>query len=293
VRLALLIAVAGCEAASPDPGLGARLQIPGAQFRPGAFPADTGGPATLAVQPDHATVTIGRLHDQLHGVFDHGSTSVVIGIDGVDGAWLVAAGAPSFDMPDEPTVTETYGFSEQLPLGPTTIVMAAGNADGDFGPAGSSTVIAAADDPPGGELVISLEWDSTADLDLHVVDPLGGEAWSDSPNTWQPPPPGDPPPPPDAFLTGGILDHDGNANCHRDGHPNEHVIWQMPPPSGNYVVRVDARMMCSDASAAWAVTAYRSGTVIGASRGVSTNDDADVSNHGVGAGQLALQFTLP
>jgi len=67
----------------------------------------------------------------------------------------------------------------------------------------------------------------------------------------------------------------------------------MPPPSGTYVVRVDARKMCDDASAAWYVAAYRGGTLIGAARGVSTNDDAELSNHAGGAGQLALTFDLP
>ena len=48
--------------------------------------------------------------------------------------------------------------------------------------------------------------------------------------------------------------------------------------------------MCEDASAAWYVDAYRGGTLIGASRGVSTYDDT-ILPHGLGAGVLALRFS--
>lgn len=66
----------------------------------------------------------------------------------------------------------------------------------------------------------------------------------------------------------------------------------MPPPPGDYVVRVDVRMMCGDPSAAWSVAAYRNDVLIGAARGVSTEDDAELPGHGAGAGQLALQLTV-
>lgn len=189
---ASLAAMAACTGASPDPGLGARVQVPGAQYRPGPFPDDSGGPATLAIQPDHATVTVGRLHDSLHGQFDRMTTSAIIGVAGAEGAWIVPAGPPDISTTDEPSVTVTYGLGDDAPLGPTTLLMAAGDADGHIGPAAQTDVVAALAPPPAGQLVISLEWTSTADLDLHVVDALGGEAWSDSPNTWQPPPPGEP-----------------------------------------------------------------------------------------------------
>jgi len=110
--------------------------------------------------------------------------------------------------------------------------------------------------------------------------------------TTVPLPPGSPPGDPNAYLKSGILDRDGNANCHRDGRPTEHVIWSMPPPAGNYVVRVEARSMCKDASAQWEVAAYRSGALLGAARGVSTEFEVQQLPHGAGAGVLALQFAL-
>src|SRR6185503_20685809 len=97
-----------------------------------------------------------------------------------------------------------------------------------------------------------------------------------SPNSWQPPPPGEPVDP-DAWMSGGVLDHDGNAGCHRDGAPSEHVVWKtrmgpMGPvapivPPGAYSVRVDARSLCGAPDATWEVAVYRTnGELVGAAR---------------------------
>jgi len=288
---AAFAALAGCgTAATSDPGLAAQLQVSGAQYRPGTLPAPSGGPAAIALRTRHASLTIGEVREKLDGVLAPGTRSAVIGIAGSEGGWLLPAGVPAFDTPDDPSVAATIGLADDFPPGPFTLVAFGGDGDGRFGVPASVELIANAAPPPAGELVIALEWDGVADLDLHVVDALGGEAWADDPNTWVPPPPGEPVDP-TAYLTGGILDRDGNASCHRDGRPAEHVIWTMPPPAGTYVVRVDARSLCGGPGAAWYVAAYRNTTVLGAARGVAT--DADVQQaHGAGAGVLALRFAL-
>ena len=283
--------LAGCgTSASPDPGLSALLQIPGAQYRPGALPAASGGPDAIALQTRHATLTIGQVREKLAGVLGPGTRSAVIGIAGGDGGWLLPAGAPAFDTPDDPSIAATIGLADDFPPGPFTLVAFGGDGDGRFGAPATVALVADAAPPPAGELVIALAWDGPADLDLHVVDALGGEAWAGDPNTWVPPPPGEPVDP-TAYLAGGILDRDGNASCHRDGRPAEHVIWMMPPPPGRYVVRVDARSMCGGPAAAWYVAAYRNATLIGAARGVATGADV-LAPHGAGAGVRALEFAL-
>lgn len=293
--LVALITLASCgTSASPDPGLTALLQLPGAQYRPGALPAPSGGPDAIALRTKHAALTIGEVREKIEGVLGPGTRSAVIGIAGMDGGWLLPAGVPAFDTPDDPSVAATIGLADGFAPGPFTLIVAGGDDQGRFGAPATVDLVANVAPPPAGELVIGLDWDGVADLDLHVVDPLGGEAWADKPNTWVPPPPGEPVDP-TAYLAGGILDHDGNANCHRDGRPSEHVIWRMPPPTGSYVVRVDARSMCGGPAAAWYVTAYRNttslGTLLGAARGVATGDDV-LQPHGAGAGVLALRFAL-
>jgi len=297
-RLAML-AACSCSGASSDPGYDALLQVPGAQFRPGLFPDATGGPAALSATTTHASLVIGRIHEKIHGVLDAGARAAILGIFGADGAWIVPAGPPDIDTPGFPTTTATIGIARDAEPGPYMLAIAATDADGRIGDAATVAIVADAAPPPDGELVIALDWDSDADLDLHVIDPTGSEAWSGDPNTWNPPPPGEPVDP-NAFLSGGILDHDGNADCHRDGAPSEHVIWKqrdgsMGPvdpiiPPGDYTVRVETVSMCGDASTTWYVAAYRAGALIGAARGVSTVDDV-LQPHGAGAGTTALRFT--
>lgn len=295
-RAALLcgagLALAGCQdGASPDPGLGAMLQVSGAQFRPGPFPEDRGGPAAIALATRHAQIVIDRLDEQLDGTLEGPAHAAAIGIAGADGAWIVPAGPPALDTPGLPSATALFGVAADFPAGPFTLQIAASDADGRFGPPATTQLIANPEDPPSGELVIALRWDGAADLDLHVVDALGGEAWADDPNTFEPPPPGTPVDPFE-YEKHGILDHDGNKGCVREGRPSEHVIWRHPPPPGDYVVRVDARSMCGDASAHWYVAAYRGGELLGAARGISTPADV-LEPHGRGAGVLALRFALP
>jgi hypothetical protein len=289
VTVALVLA--GCDAATADHGESALLQIPGAQLRPGPFPDEDGGPAIAAITIGHATITPGSVGESLKGVLGAGATAAVIGLDGDTGAWVVTAGLPELDTPDAPSLSARLAFADRLAPGPIAIDVAAVDAAGRVGAPVRTALVAEAEPPPTGELVIGLVWDGPADLDLHVVAPDGGEAWSGDPNTWDPPPPGTPPDP-TAFLTGGILDHDGNAGCHRDGRPSEHVIWRQPPPAGAYTVRVDTRALCGGAVAYWYVAAYRAGALVGAAQGVGTADDV-LAPHGAGAGVTALGFTLP
>lgn len=284
-----IMMLAACDAASPDPGLDAALRVAGAQFRPGPFPHDEGGPAALALTSAHNEMPIGPIEEPVHAVLDPAARGVALGIAGQSGAWVLPAGPPDVETPDNATIRATIGLGADFPAGPFTLLLAASDADGRFGAFTTTEILAADEPPPDGELVIGLAWSSTADLDLHVIDPLGGEAYSGHPNTWQRPPPGEPVDP-TAYLTGGILDHDANKDCHRDGLPREYVVWQMPPPDGDYVVRVDTRSMCSDASAAWRVTAYRSGALVGSAAGIATPGDV-LLPHGDGAGALALELS--
>ncbi len=296
----ILIGLGGCNAATNELGYGNALVIANAQFRPGGFPAPTDGPGTVQVA-GAASTTIGTFRTRLHAVLAPDAQGAIIGLQGADGAWIIAAGQPDFDTPGQPSATATYGFDPSVLAGPQTILLAATDAAGRIGVASSLDVVAGAAPVPEGDLVVGLAWESTADLDLHVLDPLGGEAWSDKPNTSLAPQPGMPVDP-SAYLTGGILDHDGNANCHLDNPANEHVIWKTRPgangdvapviPAGTYTVRVDARSLCKDAAAAWYVEVYGRGVLLAAARGEATPEDVR-GDHRAGAGVTALTFTRP
>ncbi|MBV8755715.1 MAG: hypothetical protein JO257_00480, partial [Deltaproteobacteria bacterium] len=282
-------------------GRDAALYVAGGQFRPGDFPAATGGPAAVSLQSLYPAIVIGQDRQQLTAALEPTAQAAIVGIVGEPGTWIVVAGPPDLDTPGLATMHATVGV-DRIDPGMVTFEVAGVDAHSRIGEPATLDVVAADSPPPDGDLVVTLNWLGAADLDLHVVDPLGGEAWSGSPNTWQKPPPGLPPDP-NAFLTGGILDQDGNAGCTRDGAPHEDVVWKtrtsssgmmvMPIiPSGAYTVRVDARSMCGDASEAWAVTVYSHGEVLAQARGIATPSDVTYEPHGAGAGITALHFQL-
>jgi len=297
-----IAALAACaDDASPELGLGDLLYVDGAQYRPGPFPPASGGPDVLSLVPTNPTIVIGT-HDQVvRGLLAPGAQAAIVGIDGARGAWIVPAGAPDFATPDDPKLTATVGFGAALPPGSFELVAAAVDGDGRIGAATSAELIAAPAVPPDGDVVVTLAWTGAADLDLHVIDGAGSEAWQGHPNTWQQPPPGTPGVDPCSWASGGILDHDANMDCARSGQTTEDVVWTtrtclgrvVAPviPSGTYTVRVEVRAMCGDANAPWAVTVYRQGVVAGTARGIATPYEATYDKHGAGAGTTALTFS--
>jgi hypothetical protein len=301
MRQLLLLCLVGCaDLASSDPGIGAPLYVANAQFRPGAFPAATGGPATQSVQPLHQMIVVGQNRETIAATLAPDARAAIVGLAGVPGAWIVPAGPPDFEAPGFASLHASYGVTTQP--GPLTLEVASVDGEGRIGEPATSDIVALEAAPPDGQLVVSLQWTGAADLDLHVVDPVGGEAWSGNPNTWQKPGPGTPIDP-NAYLTGGMLDHDGNAGCARDGVPTEDVIWAQHTvpggmvidpiiPPGEYVVRVDTRSMCGDASASWVVTVTSQGELLGRAKGIATGSDVSYEPHGAGAGITALRFSL-
>jgi hypothetical protein len=281
---------AACTGASPDPGLAEHLQVAGGQLRPGPFPAPSGGPAALGVSTRRGLVLLDRFDEPLTATLEPAARAAAIGLVGYRGAWIVRAGPPDADTPGLPSAKATFGLAADLPPGPIEVRVAAADAEGRFGEAATLPLMALAAPPPPGELAIGLVWGGAADLDVHVVDPLGGEAWADDPNTYVPPPPGEPVDP-EEYRRHGILDRDANKDCRRDGRPSEYVVWSVPPPAGSYTVRVAARAMCGDPIAHWTVVVYRAGALVTSVRGASVPEEAGLPS-GAGAGALALRFAL-
>ena len=84
-----------------------------------------------------------------------------------------------------------------------------------------------------GDFQVTLEWESSADLDLHVIEPDGTELYYS--NTGP-------------SASGGELDVDSNVGCAADGSV-ENVFYNQPPPSGEYVVEVTGYSVGADAGA--------------------------------------------
>lgn len=287
-----LVVLAACDAASSDLARDALLQVEGAQWRPGPAPEAAGGPTVEGVQVIRPQLLRDTTGQRVRGALATGATAVWLGLDGDAGGWIVTAGPPSVDTPDLPSFAASIAVAAEVPLGPAAVRIVAIDGDARPGDAHVESFLVEDAAPPAGELVVALGWDGAADLDLHVVAPDGGEAWSGDPSTWEPPPPGSPPPDPDAWRTGGVLDRDANAGCHRDARPREHVIWTVPPPAGRYVVRVDARSLCGAPAAYFYAALYRGGALVASAQGLATAEDVR-QPHGAGRGVTVLTVDVP
>jgi hypothetical protein len=290
-RLSFALLLVACSGVAPDAGTDADLQIEGAQFFRGAMPGDGPGPAVAGIDLQTNDVRPGSRNKPLSGALAREATGAAIALGGDKGYWIVPAGVPDVATPGLPSFSAPLTFSARLSIGAHELVVRAVDAAGRFGPAATRPLTAVASDVADGHLVVSLSWDTEADLDLHVVDPFGVEIYKRNVNSYEPPAPGQPRDP-EAWKTGGILDQDSNASCVIDGRRRENVLWKTVAPSGHYVVRVDTFSLCAETAARWRAEALLDGRSLASARGESTETDTRFF-HDRGAGVLAFEFDVP
>jgi len=298
------IASAGCGAsASPESGVTALLRVSNAQFVEGALLPDTsatGSAVISSVAINNTNVYPGEQSFPLSGTVT--GATVLVGLKNDSGHWIVPA-----TIVDQTTVGG-YDFATQLtfsplmPTGPQTLILRGVAADGTVGPAQLYVLTAGTPAPPTGPLVVTLAWNTEADLDLHVVIPNAAdssvpiEIWARYP-VGVPVPTLDMPLDPYAAATAPYLDFDSNANCVVDGRRQENVVFQVAPVPGDYTVRVDTPSLCGQSNAQWVATAKLTDadmnvTVINSAQWEATDADTRGS-YAAGAGRLAFKFTIP
>ena len=284
-----LILVACSDGASSDPALHSRMRVLGAQFVPGATPSSEAGPEVAALDLLTNTIWPGYADKPMRGTLGASATAAALALSGDAGYWLIPAGIPDVAAPSLPTFRCSAAFSRTLPEPAYTLEVRAVDEQGQFGPRERRTLTVLPNAPSrtgAGQLWISLSWDNEADLDLHVLDPLGHEIYHGAPSSV------------DAFAPGasdqsaGILEFDSNADCASDQLRQEDVVWQQSPPSGRYAVRVDSASLCGNAIAHWSVNVTLLGVPLAAAAGVSLDSDT-WGPHDRGAGLLALGFDVP
>jgi hypothetical protein len=273
--------VAACSGASSDPGLSAWLRVDPAQFVPGAMPQPNGGPPLLDARVPHNQLLVGSLTEHVSGSAEVTATAVAIARTPDAGYWIVRAGVPTVDEPESPSFRAQLALARDFPVGPFTLELSAVDRAGHFGPRWTLD-LSAVDVTPGGELIVALRWDNSADLDLHVQDANGVDVWANNINS------GDP----TAAQAGGILDFDSNADCSGDGRDAEYIRWQQTPPSGNYIVRVVTASLCDQPAAHWSVDVQLAGSQLAAASGTSVATDTRTGS-GARKGVRALSFVVP
>ena len=285
----------GCSGANPSSGQAAYMRIQGAQYISG--PIDT---TTQATAPE---VNISTLNNDLFpgvagkaisGTAGPGSTAVLIGLQGDIGHWVIPVQDQDQNTPGYFTFSCTVSFSPETPTGDGGILYLVARAmdkAGSPGPAKLQELTMTAPHPDG-VLVISLDWDTQSDLDLHVVLPSDADAgvneiWSRKPSGL---PTGSIGATDDDAQAAGYLDVDSNSQCVLDGRRAENVIFPTAAPGGHYIVRVDTFSLCGEVAARWRVQVFTGSPAPQlVAYGQSTETDTRFP-HGQGAGVQALAF---
>jgi hypothetical protein len=288
--VAVTAGLSGCtQGASNDGAAGALMRIANAQFVSGPTPAVKDGPDVESIELLTNTIWPGDADKPLRGTLGPAATAATLALSDDVGYWVVPAGVPDVSAPTLPTFRATAAFSTEIVVGAYTLEVHAVDGAGRFG-APNRQVLTALGSAPSeevtGALVVTLSWDTEADLDLHVVDPLGNEIFHGAPSSR------------DAFNPGasaegvGTLDADSNADCIIDGLRREDVAWPAEPPSGHYLVRVDTASLCAAISAHWKVEVTLDGASLGGATGLALDSDTRDA-HDRGAGVLAFEFDVP
>jgi hypothetical protein len=284
------LGLTGCtQAATNDPALGSLMRIQAAQYVAGTTPAAAGGPEVEAIELLTNTIWPGYADKPVRGAVGASATSATLALVGDHGYWIVSAGVPDVSAPEYPTFRATAAFSTALEAGSYALEVRAVDAAGHFGPPSTAPLSALPGAPAEssmGALVVGLSWDTEADLDLHVVDPLGNEIFHGAPSS------SDDSGPDASAADGGVLDVDSNAQCVIDGLRRENVIWANEPPSGHYFVRVDTASLCGETEAHWKVQVSHDGSALGGATGIALESDTRDA-HDRGAGVLAFEFDVP
>ena len=282
-RLSWLLFLAGCGTVA-ESGVDAKLQVEGATYVSGDLASLAGadgpavGPAVIDSYARTSWVVPGRGGKLVTGTLGAGATAVLLGLDGDRGYWILPASAPNTQTPDLPTFQATLAFAASLDGVEARLRLVAVDIDDRTGPPTLVTFSVLPAAPPTATLVVALGWDSEADLDLHVLDPLGHEIWAGDISS----------PSLSAGGSAGKLDFDSNANCVIDGRRLEAVAWASPP-AGHYTVRVDDFSLCKASAAHWRALVLVQGAVSLEAQGVATGADARFAKQR-GAGVLALEF---
>jgi len=299
-------AAAGCGGASPDLGYRALFRVTGAQYVPGALIEDPGaaGPQVHSIGSANNRIFPGVQNKAISGTVEGTGATVLVGMVGDAGHWIVPVDAQDQMTPGDLTFSARASFSALTPAGPVALVFRAVDLQGVVGPS-KTTQLTMASAPVDGAFVISLAWDNQADLDLHVVAPASAtpapadpaqpgppemvEIWSKRRNSLSVKrTPADGPLTPDDIASAGQLDFDSNSQCANDGVDHEDVVWTAQPPNGHYLARVDAFSLCGATAARWHLTVSYQGSLAYEAFGQMGDTDSALP-HGVGSGLTVFQ----
>jgi hypothetical protein len=242
--------------------------------REGSLPAGTAdGPAVTATRPAATTVNGGSLLAPIKA--SSAFRKLLVGLPGAGGSVSGSTGRHYEIIMATPadSAVPVLTFAQHLPCKSFVLHIAAVDEQGRQGVSGRQVVNVS--HVGTGQVQVTLAWDATSDVDLHVIDPKGDEIYYDDNHRVVP--------------SGGKLDLDSNQGCIIDDVNNENITWKDNPPEGVYTVRVDYFNSCGVAETKYAVKVHVAGQDIPVFTGSLTGP----GDHGdAGSGKLITTFKV-
>jgi hypothetical protein len=194
----------------------------------GALPNEASGPF-LTLSAPAAVINGGTSGVGLTGSADF--QTIIVAVQGLNDFYEITLPAAATSAALLVTV------AQNVSLGTFQLAFAVGGSRPTIGPYATQSLSLISVGT--GDVQVSVSWNSTADVDLHVVEPGGEEVYYGN----------------DISAAGGELDLDSNAACGSDGPRNENIVWPTgSAPTGEYIVRVDYWSACSATRTDYVVT---------------------------------------
>jgi hypothetical protein len=255
LALALALVLGACSGVEARSGLTEPLRVQNASFKEGHLPGNPGArPEVTAVETASTVVHPRQSGKALSGRTSPDAVAVAIAFSDLgSGYWVFPVGGADPANGGELDWSATLDFGENIPAGKHDLAFVGIDAAGHAGAvrvlsvcvAGATPDNLAACDPSvkPPALVVSLTWDTVADLDLVVAAPDGSILSAKRP----------------AIGDAGIIDRDSNSACTTDGTQREDLVFQSAPPPGSYLIYANLFSACGHAPVHFHVAVTQAG----------------------------------
>jgi hypothetical protein len=254
-----LVCFVGCAAG--DSGSEQAFRIKSGQFFEGTLPGflPTGKtertPRVTSFETANLTVRQGQGGKAFSGRADRDTSSVGIALDGVgSGYWVVPVGSVDTTT-SELSWSASADFGQHILPGRYALRVVAIDGAGVAGDQLVQDLCVAGRVPDNGRscsdsaepprVVVSLQWDSNADLDLEIVAPSGARLGAKHTAVDG-----------DEADAAAYLDRDSNSACVIDGIRTENLVWNDESPVGKYHVYVNLFDACKQPSVRFSIDVY-------------------------------------
>lgn len=269
--LIFAVAIAGCGGEPALIGLDEPIRVPAGTFKPGELPgsppgSSATGPRVTILESANNVLRPGQAGKVIGGRTTTDASAVAVRLEGVGtGYWIAPVGAPDPQANGELTFSVGFDVSREAEPGLVRMLFAAIAEDGASGAQEALDVCITRPIPDNlnscdptlapPAAVLSLAWDTAADVDLVLVTPSGKLVDAKHPTTATPESNGSVKP---DKAVDGFLDRDGNGACAGDQTRRENVVWQAKPAVGTYLVYANLFSACGTDGARFTLTLHLS-----------------------------------